>query len=73
MLYFLSTDPLGKLSGGCDRAAAGFMPCNMQGRVGFKCRRDPIRIIALNPYKLAISVQRCLIKNLLVRCGIGAR
>jgi hypothetical protein len=30
----------------------------------FKCRRDPDRKIALNPYKLAISLQRCLIKKL---------
>jgi hypothetical protein len=34
VLYFLSTDPVAKLSGGCDRAAAGFMLCNMQARVG---------------------------------------
>jgi hypothetical protein len=26
-------------------AAAGFMPSNLQARVGFKCRRDPIRNI----------------------------
>jgi hypothetical protein len=44
VLYFLSTEPLAKPSGGCDRAAAGFMPCNMRSRVGFKCRRDPIGI-----------------------------
>jgi hypothetical protein len=30
----------------------------------FKCGRGPDQKIALNPYKLAISLQRCLIKKL---------
>jgi hypothetical protein len=72
-LYFLSTDPLAKLSDGCDRAALGFLPCNMQARAGFKCRRDPIRNIALNPYKQAIVLQLRVIKNALVHYGSGAR
>jgi hypothetical protein len=71
--YFLSTDPLAKLSGGCDRAAVGFMPCNMQARAGFKCRRDPTRNIALNPYKQATCLQLRVIKNALVHYGSDAR
>jgi hypothetical protein len=73
VLYFLLNDPLAKLSGGCDRAAAGFMPPNLQARVGFKCRRDPIRNVALNPYKQAILLQQRVIKNPLVHYGIGAK
>jgi hypothetical protein len=30
----------------------------------FKCGRDPDRKIALNPYKMTISLQWCLIKKL---------
>jgi hypothetical protein len=73
VLYFLSNDLLAKLSGGCDRAAAGFMPPNLQGRVGFECRLDHIRNIALNPYKQAIFLQLRVIKNSLVHYEIGAK
>jgi hypothetical protein len=71
--YILSTDHLAKLSGSCDRVAAGFMLCNTQARAGFKCWRDPIRNIALNPYKHAIFLQLRVIKNSLVHYEIGAK
>jgi hypothetical protein len=54
-------------------ARAGFMLCNVQARVGFKCRRDPIRNIALTPYKQAIFLQLRVIKNSLVHYEIGAK
>jgi hypothetical protein len=45
---------------------------HMRARAGFKSGHDHVRKIALNPYKQAISLQSCPIKNLLVQCGIGA-
>jgi hypothetical protein len=61
VIYFHPNDPLAKLPGGCHRAAAGFILCNMQARVGLKCRRDPIRNIALNRYKQATVLQQRVI------------
>jgi hypothetical protein len=43
-----------------------------RGQAAFKLGRDPVLKIALNPYKLAILLQYCLFKNLLVQSGIGA-
>jgi hypothetical protein len=54
-------------------ARADFMLCNVQARVGFKCRRDPIRDSTLNPYKQAIFLQLRVIKNSLVHYEIGAK
>jgi hypothetical protein len=55
-----------------DRAAAGFMACNMQARTGFKCQYDFSRKIGLNHYKPTILLHQHTIKNSLVHYGIGA-
>jgi hypothetical protein len=39
-------------------------PQHARRQAVFKCGRDPDRKIALNPYKRAISLKRCLIKKL---------
>jgi hypothetical protein len=56
--YILSTDPLAKLWGVCDRAAAGFYALQHAGPGRFKCRCDPIQNIALNPHKLVIVLRQ---------------
>jgi hypothetical protein len=58
-----------KLSGVCDLAAAGFYALQYAGPGKFKCRRDPIRNIVLNPYKQAILLRQRVIKNSLVHYG----
>jgi hypothetical protein len=42
VLYFLSTDPLAKLSGGLWPRGGRFVRCcNMQARAAFKCLHNP--------------------------------
>jgi hypothetical protein len=57
VLYFLSIDPLAGLSGGYGRMAAALCIATSRARAAFKSGHDPIRKIALNPHKLAISLQ----------------